>query len=158
MKKILVIGIVLLFVATMGASVTARTPVGSSIYGYTDLYEKDQSWNIVPGGAYGFFMYIASGYYQFTTFIVLDVHMKCKVMGLDPITEYAIIAYHEDWPNFDLIYTETTDSSGSFYVWDSIAGIPYDKIWVVPTSDINTCTEQFTTWNPSEYLFENTLL
>ncbi len=159
MKKIIAICVALLFIATIGASVSAKVPVSSTIYGGTNLYEKDPStWEVVEGGAYGFFIYVASGYYHFSQFIVLDVIIRCKVIGLNADTEYAIITYHEDWPNFDLIHTETTDYSGSFIAVTTINDIPYDKVWVVPTSGLNLVTEQFLSWNPTEILFENNLL
>ena len=154
MKKIFAIGIVIIFIATIGVSVSAKSPVMvNTTFKTTMLYEKNTcTWEIIDGGAWGRFYCLERDYQTY-----VETLCKFAAYGLEPDTDYTIIAYHEDWPNVDFIGEATTDSSGYFINTSVLNFTPTDKIWVVLTSDI--CGEDhFINWNPSEYLFENNLI
>jgi hypothetical protein len=139
------------------------------------LYEKDPlTWDAVgKGGAWGFMDYRPQG----TEFKFLFVGKK-----LEPGFKYTLIYYPDPWPGAGLIClgSGTADENGKvkivgkgdplnpFYSEPvSTGNLPADfdvnaeygaKIWLVLSSDVDCVTEQMTGWNPTEYLFENSLI
>jgi hypothetical protein len=136
------------------------------------LYEKDENWDPVLGGAWGKMDYRPSGKtfrYTFTGH------------GLEPGVEYCLIYYPDPWPGNALIClgTGTTNNGGQLHLADrlDIGSMPTEedgnyneapteenphgaKIWLVLSSDVDCEGEpnQMIGWNPSEYLFEYDLI
>jgi hypothetical protein len=139
------------------------------------LYEKDPlTWDALgKGGAWGFLDYRPDG----TEFKFLFVGKK-----LVPSQNYTLIYYPDPWPGNGLIClgSGTADEYGKvkivgkgdpaspFYSQPVSTGdLPaaYDanaeygaKIWLVLSSDVDCVTRQMIGWQPTEYLFENTLI
>ena len=139
------------------------------------LYEKDPlTWDAVgKGGAWGFLDYRPQG----TVFKFLFVGKK-----LEPFADYTLIYYPDPWPGTGLIClgSGTADEFGKvkiigkgdpenpFYVEPQSTGnLPADtdanaaygaKIWLVLSSDVDCVNQEMTGWQPSEYLFESTLI
>lgn len=140
------------------------------------LYEKDPTdWSVIGrGGAWGFLDYRPEG----TVFKFLFVGKK-----LEPFEDYTLIYYPDPWPGTGLICLGSGqadengkvkivgkgDPSNPFYVEPPNTGdLPADgdanaaygaKIWLVLSSDVDCNVDQeMTGWNPTEYLFENTLI
>ena len=127
-------------------------PAGNSQVEHLYLYEKNPSdWSIIEDGAWGKMTFKKDK----NTF-VLNGH------GLEPNTEYALIHYMENWPEAHVIVRGYTNDlgdihlSGSWDVWTM-------KLWLVLGSDItgdggDKVIDNFTAWNPTEYLFEHHVL
>ncbi|MDO8498240.1 MAG: hypothetical protein Q7S44_00395 [bacterium] len=146
-------------------------PAGQSNKAHLYLYEKDSSWNIVNGGAWGKMTYNQSG----STFdYVFNGH------ELQPNTGYSLIYYADPWPGDNpgaLIVSGTSNGGGNIHLAGSVdltidlpslpdqnavdpceggaSPCPGAKIWLVPSSDYDATTNSMTAWNPENYLFEN---
>jgi len=125
MKKIIVIGLAVVLVLTLGAGVALAAgkngQAGKSNVGHLYLYEKDPTdWSIVEDGAWGKMKYNLSG----STFdFVFNGH------GLQPNTDYSLIYYADtenrfvEWGGDNpgaLIATGTTNPGGQLHLADSI--------------------------------------
>jgi len=127
------------------------------------LYEKDASWNVVGGGAWGKMDYYPEG----TTFkFVFNGH------ELEPGTNYSLIYYPDPWPGRKLICLGegiAADNDGNVNVLgDPDTGdlpaefddnYPYGaKFWLVLADDVDCVGKLMTGWHPVEYLFEENLI
>jgi len=154
-----------LAVAAMAVPVNAAKngQAGTSNTAHQYLYEKDASWSIVAGGAWGKMTYNLAG----PTFdFVFNGH------NLLPSTAYTLIYYADPWPGNNpgaTILSGTSDSLGDINLVGSVDlnmdistasddNYPRGKIWLVLSSDYFSVTNSMTVWNPSEYLFENNLI
>lgn len=116
------------------------------------LYEKDASWNIVWGGAWGKYNYNLSG----TT-----ISGAFNGHGLVPGTGYTLVEYN-GWPTVTVIGSDVADAGGNVHIAGTadvgtggeVAG-KY-KIWLVQSSDVSGGS--LTGWNPGAYLFEHNLI
>ncbi len=140
------------------------------------MYEKDPSddWAVVgTGGAWGFLDYRPQG----TVFKFLFVGKK-----LEPGFNYTLIYYPDPWPGNDLICLGSGtanelgkvkivgkgDPANPFYAEPQSTGnLPADydanveygaKIWLVLSDDVDFANQTMIGWNPTKYLFENTLI
>ena len=157
-KLILVATMCVALVSLLAAPVVMAAPGGKdnpandnpqNLY----LYEKDASWNIVWGGAWGKYNYSLSG----TT-----ITGPFNGHGLVPGTNYTLIYYPEPqttwpWPVVT-IGSGTADADGNVHIAGSAnlnvsSGI---KIWLVLTGDI--VSGKLSGWNPTKYLFEHNLI
>ena len=172
MKKKLIALISFVFVLAIVFSVSVSPLIagkdgnaGKSNVAHLYLYEKDSSWDIVDGGAWGKMKYNQSG----PTFdYVFNGH------GLDPDTGYSLIYYADGWPGNHpgaLIASGTSNSGGDIHLGGSAelgmelpdsADANYSdgaKIWLVLSSDYGGATNpRMTAWQPTEYLYENDLI
>jgi hypothetical protein len=126
------------------------------------LYEKNETWYPVVGGAWGKMTYRPSGKtFRYT----LSAH------GLEPGANYSLIYYPDPWPGAGLIClgNGTANNGGNVQISDrlDIADIPTEsdanyengaKIWLVLTNDVDCWNQQMIGWNPTEYLFEYDLI
>ena len=169
-KGIVIIGVLaVLVLASFGASALLPTETSQ----FTRLFQKDPStWEVVPSGAFGYFSIqgitmkpvrnvnppcIAIDDVSIDQPEIMTWLLSVRASGLEPLTEYAVVNYHEAWPWADTLATFTTDYNGYGYVFDETDGLVHDKVWVVPTSDFNVDLGKFTAWHPTEYLFEETV-
>jgi hypothetical protein len=139
------------------------------------LYEKDPiTWDAIGrGGAWGFLDYRPQG----KVFKFLFVGKR-----LDPGADYTLIYYPDPWPGAGLICLGTGiadedgkvkivgkgDPENPFYAEPQSTGnLPADfdtnaaygaKIWLVLSSDVDCVNQEMIGWNPTEYLFEQTLI
>ena len=172
MKKIMILGVLaVLVLASFGAS--AYLPAPSETSQFTRLFQKvPGTWEVVPGGAYGYFSIkgiTLKPVRNVNPPAVDDVPinqpgtmtwmLSVRAYGLKPLTEYAVVNYHEHFPWADTLATFTTDCNGYGYVFGETEGLVSHKVWVVPTSDFDVTQEKFFdgVWNPTEYLFEETV-
>jgi len=134
----------------------------SDYYGkivFLRLENKDAQWQPILGdGMYGSLTF-KSPYPTFD--YSLDVY------GLDPTSEYALHYYKNPWPSTGgkIINTFTTDANGDWTGSNNIElnmDLPVDnadtnwpsaKIWVVPTSDLDS-DGSMNAWNQAALLFE----
>ncbi len=162
--------VVPVFAAPMGKAIPANNNP-QNIY----LYEKnpDANWAIVNGGAWGKYNFKLSGIGEETSISgVFNGH------GLVPDESYRLIYYPEVAPNpwpaggyeVVVIGTGTADAEGNIHITgNAIIGIPDtqpsigdyigqtgDKIWLVLSSDLTDSV--MTSWNPTDYLFEQKLI
>lgn len=149
------------FILTI-SPVLAVNPNGSSAYNGLEkgnssvmhlyMYEKDASWNVVDGGAWGKMTFNKN-----KNLLVFNGY------GLDANREYSVIHYMGDNPNLSrdklhMIAIGTSTSGGEVNIkgsWDVWKG----KFWLVPASDLNGVAgdkvlDNLTNWNPGDYLFE----
>lgn len=119
------------------------------------LTQKDDSWQPLNGGIIGRLQLRRDGY------------AKLKVSsGLPRYKRYTLIYYGDDthndqWPYATCLGEGMTYSRGQLYLhgdfpqWVDFLqdGVP-QKVWLVPSSDVDCVQGQLTAWNPSEYLFE----
>jgi len=134
---------------------------GKSNVGHLYLYEKDSTWQIVDGGAWGKMTYNLAG----PTFdFVFNGHK------LEAGVSYSLIYYPDPWPGTGsvLIATGTANNGGNINLSGSVdlgmdLPIPSDanyptgaKIWLVLSDDYNAGVWE--AWTPAEYLFENNLI
>ncbi len=161
MKKILVIGSVLLLVLTVLATPVMAAPGGkdnpandnpNNLY----LYEKDANWDIVWDGAWGKLNFRLSGTGDDTTLSgVFNGH------GLVAGEDYTLVEYN-GWPSVTVIGSGTADLYGDVHIAGT-ANIGSGgetagkyKIWLVLSDDLTGMA--FNAWNPSAYLFEHNLI
>jgi hypothetical protein len=148
-------------------------PAGKSNVAHLYLAEKDATWQVVPGGAWGKLQYRHSG----PTFdFVFNGHR------LDPGVAYTLMYYPDPWPGIGAMClgAGTVDSNGDIHIKGSpdIGSLPIAtdrnsdpakttypgpppktgaKIWLVRTSDI-ACGSSMIAWHPVDYLFEMDLI
>ena len=157
----LVIAAVVVSTAVVGIAMAAKEgQAGKSNVAHLYLYEKNATWEIVDGGAWGKMKYNLEGpEFEF----VFNGH------GLEPNTEYTLIYYADPWPGTGGcdIASGTSNAGGNINLADSvdIGTIPVDaddndeaKIWLVLAGDYNAGDDKMSGWNPTEYLFENNLI
>jgi hypothetical protein len=126
------------------------------------LYEKDEAWVPVVGGAWGKMTYRPMG----KTFRFTFTGHK-----LEPGAEYSLIYYPDPWPGNGLIClgNGTANNGGNVHIADrlGIDSIPTEedenfengaKIWLVLTNDVDCWNQKMIGWNPAEYLFEYDLI
>jgi len=167
MKKYLLL---VLIVLVMGALVTGvlaakpgnvpHQPAGGSNIAHAYLYEKDENWDIVEGGAWGKMKYNQSG----ETFdFVFNGH------GLEAGVEYILIYYPDPWPgdceeiDFGVGVADVEGNvhiEGSVEMVTNLPAVCDDnqdgaKIWLVLSSDWD---DGMIGWNPESYLFEYDLI
>jgi len=179
MKKIILSVVLALMLVSLIAVPVFAAPAGNSNTGHLYLYEKDTSWTVVPGGAWGKFNYKLSvaGVDGVNTTVsgVFNGH------GLDAAVGYSLIYYPETvvdpWtapPVVQLIGSDTANKGGNVHIaGTAIIGGPDtqptvgdyigqtgDKIWLVLSSDLDTTGDVTTMigWTPAEYLFEDNLI
>ena len=168
MKKIIIFSVILgMMVATAGVVVAGnqtqtqtqaenglshREKV-SQLY----LYEKDPAtWEIVEDGAWGKMMYSENAF-------VFNGH------GLEAGVDYTLIYYLDLWLGNGLICLAngTTNNGGNINLKDrfDFTSIPIAsdtndgaKIWLVLSDDVDCENQKMTSWDPTEYLFENNLI
>jgi len=157
MKKLVLVSITALVVLTLvavPALAGKHDKVGKSNVGHLYLYEKDSSWEIVPGGAWGKMKYNLSG----PTFdFVFNGH------GLQASTPYSLIYYPEPqttwpWP-VEAIAHGNANAGGDIHMagsHDFNQDLTDFKIWLVLTDDIRGGS--LSGWNPTDYLFEHNLI
>lgn len=127
---------------------------------FLELENKDASWNVISDDRYGSLSYK-------TAHPTFDYDLI--VRGMEASTGYSLIYYPDPWPGSGSIQIAafTTDGDGKANVSNDVdLGIDLPiasdangagaKFWVVRTSDWNS--GQMTSWNPSEYLFEENLV
>jgi len=156
MKKYIILMLIALLIGALFVGVLAA-PAGKSNVALLYLYEKDvgDDWSIVEGGAWGKMKYNLSGEkFEF----VFNGH------GLEPETDYTLIYYPDPWPGTGLICLGdgTANVDGDVHIAESVqtGDLPFEedtndgaKIWLVLSGDVS-CGMKITTWNPTEYLFE----
>lgn len=105
-----------------------------------DLYEKDNAWNPVDGGAWGKLI--------FGDNFVFNGH------GLNPATDYTLIRYADPWPGTPLtcLASGTSNNGGNINLGGEFSD-GGSKVWLVLTDDVD-CNTGMSAWNPGEYLFE----
>jgi len=128
-----------------------------------ELVEKDSSWNMVEEGARGIVTFSVITRFNW----IIQQRVRVSVWGLEPKTKYQLIYYgdethNDEWPYATCIgRPRRTNTKGYFrggstrydHLWMKGDGIP-QKLWVVPSSDVDCKNGIMTGWNPSEYLFE----
>ena len=155
MKKILIIAtlVALLAVSTIGIAMAKNTPAkykaqsGNSNIGHLYLYEKDSSWDIVDGGAWGKLKYNLSGD---------ELEVVFNGHGLVAGQEYSLITYVDPWPGSVLVFgTATANSGGNVHIAGAVSPSSQSllKIWLVEACDLSGST--WLDWSPAEYLFEH---
>jgi hypothetical protein len=148
-------------------------PAGKSRIAHLYLAEKDATWQVVPGGAWGKLKYNTSGpSFDF----VFNGHK------LEPGVAYTLMYYPDPWPGIGAICLGEgiTDSIGDLQVkgspdidslpvptdWNAIpskttyTGPPPKtgaKIWLVLSTDV-ACGMRMLNWEPTEYLLEMQLI
>ncbi len=144
-------------------------PAGKSNVGHLYLYEKipgpvvipPEPWKIVDGGAWGRMVYNLSGS-EFD--FVFNGHELAMGVG------YTLIYYPDPWPGIGLkiLGSGIADEGGDVHIKGKVAtgdlpiagdlNIEYGgaKIWLVLSDDLGP--EGWRGWNPTEYLFENSLI
>lgn len=109
------------------------------------LYEKDSSWNAVEDGAWGKMTFSDGSF-------VFNGH------ELTPGEEYSLINYFPDvWPGpSSSMASGTADEYGDIHLSGDTSDLQ-GKVWLVLSSDFTEGTGM-TGWNPSEYLFEYSVI
>ena len=184
---VLVAALVLMSLAVVPALAGKNGPAGKSNVGHLYLYEKDpdgpddtwgtdDDWSIVDGGAWGKFNYQLSGTGGDT-----EVSGVFNGKGLEANAVYSLIYYPEPvddpWtapPVVEVIGSGTAKTNGNVHIMGSATiggpdtqpdvgdyiGQTGDKIWLVLASDLaeDAGVYTMTGWNPTEYLFECSLI
>jgi len=151
-----------LVIAVLGAGAASAKDGRASV----NLYERtdDGSWSIVDDGAWGKLRYWPNGdAYDF----------KFKGYGLEKWTDYTLIYYPDPWPGDGLVCLgeDYSNRRGKVHIrdWIEPENLPLPmaddenfpdgaKIWLVLSADVKCDTQQMTSWNPTEYLFEEELI
>jgi hypothetical protein len=115
----------------------------------------DPDWTCEPDGATGvlYFDPAASNF---------DFDFDAE--GLVGGTDYTLIYYPDPWPGANLICFDsgTADAEGDLHLVGSLdigMNLTDAKIWLVLLSDVDCISPtQMVNWNPSAYLFEQTLI
>lgn len=110
------------------------------------LTEKDPAtWQPVVGGAWG------GMYYDDSTF-------NFGARRLDRGETYTLIRYEDPYPgDVTCLGTKTANRFGSVFIRGNMQdGGP--KVWLVLSDDVDCAAGVLTGWNPSEYMFEKTLI
>jgi hypothetical protein len=117
----------------------------------------EPDWNVLSGpglgGAYATLTYESSG----PTF-----RFRLDAQGLPPSTAYLLVQFNDPWPGVpaeDIAAVMSNDAGGITLGWtehefnrDMLTGEP--KIWLVSAAHVDTNNDEFTSWSPTEYLFE----
>ncbi len=159
MKKTMLLAVALMAVLVVPFVVSAdlnirNGPAGKSNAAHLYLYEKDSSWEIVDGGAWGKLKYNLAG---------SELELVFNGHGLEVDTDYSLIYYPEPqttwpWP-VEHILDGTSDSEGDVHIAGSCEldkDLSGAKIWLVLTVDI--IAGELSGWNPTDYLFEYRLI
>jgi hypothetical protein len=147
-------------VSTYDGNAKPNGNAGKSTVGHLYLVEKDPTtWAIVQDGSWGKMNYNTK-------------NSKFDFNGhkLTPSTSYSLIYYPDPWPGAGckLLGTGTTNKGGNVHIKGTFdfSSIPIAtdanvangaKIWLVSAADVN-CLTGMTAWNPTEYLFEYSLI
>jgi len=127
-----------------------------------NLYQKDSSWKIVDGGAFGILFYNpAAPTFNF------GFHAEKLLFS----TSYSLIYYADGGPAGKLISKGTSNSVGSLNLADAVnlnmdlpvsgdTNSPRAKIWLVKSNEFNEGTGYLNSWNfaANKWLFENNLI
>jgi len=153
MKKILVVMVAFVMVMMAFAMVVGTASAekkGNAAHLY--LYEKQQEypWGIIEGGAWGKMKYYPEG----ETFdFVFNGH------GLEAKTDYSLIYWHDYEPwDITVIDGGTSNKGGNIHLADSYDfghDLDDDKIWLVPSDDINEAQNKLSDFRGEEHLWEN---
>lgn len=152
---------------------TGKMKFKSPEYITTYLYEKDPTtWDVVANGGAAMLKYLPEG----------EVfHFMLTAVNLTPHQNYSLIYYPDPFPGNGLIclgsntagvdgrlHMKTVGTGGTYTPPVDTGDLPAEgdlntgaKIWLVLTDDIGgVCSEadHMTAWNPTEYLFENSLI
>ena len=134
-----------------------------------NLVQKDPAtWAVIQNGAHG-------------SFYTIENRFAFSAQGLVKNTQYTLLSYAEPYPGTGskVIGTVMSDKWGRVFLngkFSDISSVVYNiygpnaagdyqntvgaKVWLVRTSDlaISGTTASFITWNPTNYLFERTLI
>ncbi len=176
MKKILLaLVLCLAIVSLMAAPVMAAKPAGNPVgttQGSVYLYEKtiiepipEVGWAPLDGVGWGKFNYA----YDAEDMISGVFNGK----GLVADTNYTLVAYY-GWPevialgnavangggnvNIAVDLTDITDAIVDDWGYEYSGAGPGVKIWLVETDDLNDALSAMDAWNPTNYLFEGSLV
>ena len=161
-NRTILFGSVLVAALMLASVAVAVKPNGPSAYNglnkgkssvkHLYLYEKDSSWNVVPGGAWGKMRFDDDSF-------VFNGH------GLEAGYDYTLIYYPDPWPGTGCMALGygTAGTYGNVHIMEAFdfTSLPDNsKIWLVLDSDENCDgdTGKMTGWNPTEYLFEYDLI
>lgn len=158
MKRVLLIATVALLAVALGvAPVLAKGPSGpsgKSDVGHLYLLEKDPAtWEVIESETWGKLNYRCKDGLSY----VFNGH------GLEPGESYELVNYIDPWPGTgsQSLGTAVADEEGDVHImgWVEclVVAEEFDgaKIWLVLDDDFDGT--QMTGWNPTEYLFEETL-
>jgi len=166
-KKLVVLSAILvtLLAIVMTFSALALLEI-LEVKGQVNLYQKSPGdWKPIRHG--GVFKYTEIGP-EFRFFF--------QGWGLRPKTGYSLIFYHPDEWGAEIerfvIAQGTTDWGGRIWLQGTIpwamlewffGGLGYPnaefiKVWLVLSSDLTLCPPRLTNWNPTEWLFEASLI
>ena len=142
-------------------------PSGNSNNGHLYIFEKDASWVIVPGGAWGKMLFNKTGP---TLDFVFNGHR------LNPGWAYTLIYYPDyagdPWPRLNIlclgsgtadvlgdvpIKGSVTVPGGTLPIADDLNTSSGAKVWLVLPADVNCVTRTMSGWTPADYLFEYNL-
>ena len=149
MKKYIILVLIALLMGALFVGVAAA-PAGKSNVAHLYLYEKDASWNIVDGGAWGKMKYNLSGEeFEF----VFNGH------GLVPNVDYTLVCFPIDWPNCICLESGTANIDGNVNIAGSVNTLDLTdaKIWLVPSDKVN-CNTGKVAWSPADYLMEGDVI
>ena len=88
---------------------------------------------------------------------------KLDAIGLDPGDTYVLLQYIDPWPGYpavDIAPTATVAADGtlsipwSSYELDRDLDATNGKVWLVPSSMVDTAADTMTTWDVAAILFE----
>jgi hypothetical protein len=164
-KTLCILGMIMLLSVTIPA-VYAKGPsgkAGKSNNQHLYLYEKDENWDVVEGGAWAKMKYnLKSGKFVF------NGH------GLESGEAYNLINFARvdlEWPaTINNLAEGTVNPGGNIHINGTMAYGDLEpdttpgedtsgaKIWLVKSEDITLEPEQIFGWNPKEYLFEAALI
>ncbi len=117
----------------------------------------EPDWNILSGpgigGAYATLTYEKAG---------PSFRFRLDAQGLPPGTAYLIVQFNDPWPGVpaeDIASVMSNDLGNITLDWteyelnrDLLSGEP--KLWLVLAGHVDTANDEFTTWSPTDYLFE----
>lgn len=161
MKKIFLLPIIGVCLALSLATVSAWGSFYPSYKNYNfgnavviSLVEKDPvTWEVIPGAS-GTLMVVRQWNYN---------NFGFSGRGLDRFKDYTLIYYgdatHNDvWPYATCLGSANSGYFGRVMINGRFPNMLNDgidqKIWLVPSSDVDCSAGELTAWNPTEYLFE----
>jgi hypothetical protein len=117
----------------------------------------EPDWTVLSGpdigGAYATLTYVQSG----PTF-----QFRLDAQGLPANTDYLLVQFNDPWPGVPAedIASVTSGNAGDITLdWteyefnrDLLSGEP--KVWLVLAGHVDVVNDEFTTWSPTNYLFE----
>lgn len=140
------------------------------------LAEKNPStWEIIPGGANGkvILSYSVNFIDRLKNFFLqtpLSQTARANIYGLNPGWNYTLIYYgfnehNDEWDFATCITSGKTSTqgylkmvSGNFNWTPFVNNGRNEKFWIVRSEDVNCETNRMLAWNPSEYLFESSVI